>query len=77
MFLSDVLQSLGSGSLPLGRLFEEHVNALEIVRRYGERGQVDLVAEDVRAGKLFGVWNADDSNHLRLIRRRGRYRLVG
>ena len=75
--LCEVLQSIGSGSLPLGRLFEGHVNALEIVLRYGERVQVDLVAEEVRSGKLFGVWNTGDSNDLRLIQRRGRYRLVG
>ena len=29
--LSEVLQSIGSGSLPLGRLFEGHVNAIELV----------------------------------------------
>ena len=33
--LSEVLRSIGSGSLPLGRLFEGHVNALELVLRYG------------------------------------------
>jgi len=75
--LSEVLQSIGSGSLPLGRLFEGHVNALELVLRCGERRQIDLVAEEARAGKLFGVWNTDDANDLRLVRRRERYRLVG
>ena len=35
--LSEVLRSIGSGSLPLGRLFEGHVNALELVLRYGNR----------------------------------------
>ena len=75
--LSEVLRSIGSGSLPLGRLFEGHVNALELVLRYGEREQVDLVAEEARAGKLFGVWNTDGSNDLRLIRKRECYRLVG
>ena len=75
--LSEVLRSIGSGSLPLGRLFEGHVNALELVLRYGERQQVDLVAAEARAGKLFGVWNTDDANDLRLVRRRERYRLVG
>ena len=75
--LSEVLRSIGSGSLPLGRLFEGHVNALELVLRYGEREQVDLVAEEARAGKLFGVWNTDGANDLRLIRKRERYRLVG
>src|ERR1700722_5796362 len=75
--LSEALQSIGSGSLPLGRLFEGHINALQLVLRYGERQQVDLVAAEARAGKLFGVWNTDDANDLRLIQRRGRYHLVG
>lgn len=75
--LSEALQSIGSGSLPLGRLFEGHVNALELVLRYGERGQVDLVADEVRKGKLFGVWNTDDSDNLLLVHRRGRHCLVG
>src|SRR6202034_2847238 len=65
--LSEVLRSIGSGSLPLGRLFEGHVNALELVLRYGNQQQVELVAEEARAGKLFGVWNTDDAKGLRLI----------
>jgi alkylation response protein AidB-like acyl-CoA dehydrogenase len=75
--LSEVLQSIGSGSLPLGRLFEGHVNALELVLRYGDQEQVDLIAEEARAGKLFGVWNTDDANGLRLIHRYGRSWLEG
>ena len=67
--LSEILQSIGSGSLPLGRLFEGHVNALELVLRYGNHQQVDLLAEEARAGELFGVWNTDDANGLRLIHR--------
>ena len=58
--LSEVLRSIGSGSLPLGRLFEGHVNAVELVVRYGDHQRVELVAEEARAGKLFGVWNTDD-----------------
>jgi alkylation response protein AidB-like acyl-CoA dehydrogenase len=75
--LSEVLQSIGSGSMPLGRLFEGHVNALELVLRYGNHQQVDLVAEEARAGKLSGVWNTDDANGLRLIHRYGRSWLEG
>ena len=75
--LSEVLRSIGSGSLPLGRLFEGHVNAVELVVRYGDHQRVELVAEEARAGKLFGVWNTDDSNGLRLIHRHGRYWLEG
>jgi alkylation response protein AidB-like acyl-CoA dehydrogenase len=75
--LSEILRSIGSGSLPLGRLFEGHVNALELVLCYGNDRCVDLVAAEVRAGKLFGVWNTDDANGLRLIHRHGRSWLEG
>jgi hypothetical protein len=43
------------------------------VLRYGRDEQVGLVAEEGRAGKMFGVWNTDGSNGLRLIRTHGRY----
>ena len=77
MSLSEILRSIGSGSLPLGRLFEGHVNALELVLRYGNQQPIELVAEEARAGKLFGVWNTDDLNGLRLMRRHGRSWLEG
>ena len=75
--LSEILQSIGSGSLPLGRLFEGHVNALELVLRYGKLRQIELVAGEAREGKLFGVWNTDDSNGLRLLHTHGRSWLEG
>jgi alkylation response protein AidB-like acyl-CoA dehydrogenase len=75
--LSAVLRSIGSGSLPLGRLFEGHVNALELVLRYGNDRRIELVAGEARAGQLFGVWNTDDANRLRLIHRHGRSWLEG
>jgi alkylation response protein AidB-like acyl-CoA dehydrogenase len=75
--LGDVLRQLGSGSLPLGRLFEGHINAIGLVMRYGRREQVDLVAREAQEGKLSGVWNTDDKDNLRLIRVEGRYRLEG
>jgi alkylation response protein AidB-like acyl-CoA dehydrogenase len=75
--LSEVLQSIGSGSLPLGRLFEGHVNAIELVLRYGNHEQIELVAQEAWKGKMFGVWNTDDSNGLRLTRKHGRLSLEG
>jgi alkylation response protein AidB-like acyl-CoA dehydrogenase len=75
--LSEILRSIGSGSLPLGRLFEGHVNALELVLRYGNHQRTQLVADEARAGTLFGVWNTDDANGLRLIHRHGRSWLEG
>jgi alkylation response protein AidB-like acyl-CoA dehydrogenase len=75
--LGEVLRSIGSGSLPLGRLFEGHVNTLELVLRYGDDRRVELVADEARAGNLFGVWNTDDANGMRLIHRHGRSWLEG
>jgi alkylation response protein AidB-like acyl-CoA dehydrogenase len=56
--LRAVLTAVGRGSLPLGRLYEGHVNALALILRYGgdERGR--LLA-DARDGHLFAVWNTE------------------
>jgi alkylation response protein AidB-like acyl-CoA dehydrogenase len=55
--LLDVLIQIGRGSLPLGRLYEGHVNALLLVLRYADPSVRDRLAADARAGHLFGVWN--------------------
>jgi alkylation response protein AidB-like acyl-CoA dehydrogenase len=75
--LCEVLRTIGSGSLPLGRLFEGNVNALELVLRYGNRDQTELLAREAREGKMFGIWNTDGSNNLSLIRSQGRCWLEG
>lgn len=50
------LYRVGREDLPLGRLFEGHVDARQIVARYGDAAQQARVAAgDV----LLGVWNAD------------------
>ncbi len=75
--LCDVLRKIGSGSLPLGRLFEGHVNALGLVVRYGHRKQAMLVVGQARDGRLFGVWNTEGRDGLRLVVEQGRCRLEG
>ena len=75
--LCEILREIGSGSLPLGRLFEGHVNAIDLVLRYGSGEQIQLVAREARNGKLSGVWNTDDRENLRLEFERGGYRLQG
>jgi alkylation response protein AidB-like acyl-CoA dehydrogenase len=77
ILLADILRKIGFGSLPLGRLFEGHANAVALVARYGQQDQLAAVAHDVRKGKLLGVWNTDDDHGLRLIADHGRYRLDG
>jgi len=65
--LCDILRQIGSGSLPLGRLFEGHVNAVGLVLRYGSADQISLIARETHEGKMSGVWNTDDNRNLRLV----------
>ena len=60
--LLDLLRALyatGRRDLPLGRLLEGHVDASQIVARYGTPAQVAALDERLAAGALMGVWNAD------------------
>ena len=57
--LLTVLRTVGRGSLPLGRLYEGHVNALLLVDEYATDAQRQRWAADARAGHLFGVWNTE------------------
>jgi len=75
--LAAVLKKIGYGSLPLGRLYEGHVNAMALTARYGRPEQIRLVAAEASRGHLFGVWNTDDKDGLHLIADRIQYRLEG
>ena len=57
--LLGLLYDIGRADLPLGRLVEGHVDALQIVSRYGTAGQRAAAATAARGGGAFGVWNAD------------------
>lgn len=52
-----LLAAVGSADLPLGRLYEGHVNGLILVASFGTAEQLRQAARDAAAGKLFGVWN--------------------
>lgn len=75
--LLEVLRLIGHGSLPLGRLYEGHVNALGLVQRYGTPTQLACAARDAGDGLLFGVWNTESSPGLRLERQADGWRLLG
>ena len=65
--LAAVLRLVGYGSLALGRIYEGHVNALQLIARYGNIGQRERLFADALDGHLFGVWNTDaPGNCLRL-----------
>lgn len=57
--LAAVLRLVGFGSLALGRLYEGHVNALQLVARYAAPAERRALFADARAGHLFGVWNTE------------------
>lgn len=62
-----VLYLAGRVDLPLGRLLEGHVDAVQIVQRYGSAKQIGRLRDHVLDGKTFGVWNAAlPQNALRL-----------
>lgn len=64
--LARALRLVGRASLPLGRLWEGHVNALRLVAGHGDAAQCGAAAADARAGRLFGVWNTERPPGLRL-----------
>lgn len=57
--LMRTLYATGRRDLPLGRIVEGHVDALQIIARYGSPAQRETAHGASRAGALFGVWNAD------------------
>ena len=61
-----VLAEIGRASLPVGRLYEGHVNALELVLTYGTTRQRARAARDAGNGHLFGVWNTEGPGGVQL-----------
>ena len=60
-----VLYETGRRDLPLGRLLEGHVDAVQIALRYGDPDRVRAL---VAGGATMGVWNAGLPGHpLRLV----------
>ena len=64
--LRDVLRVIGGASLPLGRLYDGHVNAARLVTRYGTANQLALLRCEADAGRLSAVWNAQSGDGLTL-----------
>jgi len=57
--LQQLFQHLGEGSLAVARLYEAHVNALQLVLRYGSPALIARCAADAAAGHLFALWVTD------------------
>ncbi len=50
---------LGEGSLSVARLYEAHVNTLQLVFRYGTPALAEQCAANAAAGELFALWVTD------------------
>jgi alkylation response protein AidB-like acyl-CoA dehydrogenase len=64
--LFDLLRLIGSGNLSVGRIFEGHVNALQLICLYGDEAQIARAAEDAASGHLFAIWNTEAPPGVRL-----------
>ena len=74
-----LLKHVGRGDLSVGRLFEGHVNALQLIQIFGTESQIEDWARDVREdGKRFAVWNTQAGDGVKLVPlESGRYRMQG
>ena len=56
--ITEMIQ-VGRRDVALGRLVEGHVNALQLMRRYGNGVQQEQARTASRDHRVYGVWNAD------------------
>ncbi|RSK40064.1 acyl-CoA dehydrogenase family protein [Hymenobacter perfusus] len=76
--LLSTLRHIGRGNLAVGRVYEGHVNALQLLQRFGQPAQVARWAQEAAQGHLFGVWNTEAHDGVKLEPLPdGRYRLHG
>ncbi len=76
--LLQILKHFGRGNLVVGRVFEGHFNALLLIKLFGSNEQVETYAADAKSGKLFGVWNTEAADGVKISpRENGKFRLKG
>ena len=74
-----LLKQIGRGNLAVGRIYEGHINALQLIQTFGTSAQIEAYSRDARdRHKIFGVWNAEAEDGVKVHRlENGRYRLEG
>jgi alkylation response protein AidB-like acyl-CoA dehydrogenase len=73
----DVLEAIGSKDLSLARLYEGHINAVKLVRKFGNDKQMNYVSQSVSSGHMFAIWNTEFQNKLRLKPYNDWFKLIG
>ncbi|RYE21149.1 MAG: acyl-CoA dehydrogenase, partial [Sphingobacteriaceae bacterium] len=62
-----LLKKMGSANLAVGRVYEGHVNALQLIDLYGNELQKKHWFEEVKTGKkLFSVWNTQANDGIKI-----------
>ncbi len=74
-----LLKRIGYGNLTVGRLYEGHTNALQLIQTYGTAEQRERFSRDaVEHRRVFGVWNTEMADGVKISPLgNGRYRLDG
>jgi alkylation response protein AidB-like acyl-CoA dehydrogenase len=74
-----LLKEIGCGNLAVGRVYEGHVNALQLIQTFGTPEQIEAYAIDARdRDKIFGVWNAEAADGVKILPLdNGKYLLQG
>jgi alkylation response protein AidB-like acyl-CoA dehydrogenase len=62
-----MLKKIGWGNLTVGRIFEGHVNALQLIQTFGTSVQIARFAQDAHNRQIFGVWNAEADDGVSVI----------
>jgi alkylation response protein AidB-like acyl-CoA dehydrogenase len=77
--LLTILKNIGQANLSIGRIYEGHVNALQLLQTFGRPEQIEAYATEVHTHhKIFGVWNAEETDGVKILPLgQGRYRLEG
>jgi alkylation response protein AidB-like acyl-CoA dehydrogenase len=64
--LLQLLKQIGGANLAVGRIYEGHVNALQLVHLYATKLQREKWFNDATENKVFGVWNTQDSEGIKI-----------
>ena len=77
--LLTLLKTLGNGNLVVGRIYEGHFNAAQLICEYGTETQIARFAADaIERNHIFGVWNTEAGDGVKIESLgNGKFRLEG
>jgi alkylation response protein AidB-like acyl-CoA dehydrogenase len=58
----ETLCKIGKCNLSVGRIYEGHLNAINLIKDHGSESQKEYFFQQAKIGKLFSVWNTEMSS---------------